>query len=321
MLTLYLYISAFFLDLIFGDPLRWPHPVRWIGRLITVVERVLRRYATSANALYVAGFILWLVVVGSSFALCWAALHFAYQWQPTLGALLELWLAYSVLATRSLNDAALSVMLPLVSNQLPLARAKLAEIVGRDTAELDPAAVSRATIETVAENCVDGVIAPLLYLFIGGAPLAIAYKAINTLDSMVGYRHAHYRQLGFVSAKMDDAANYLPARLGWLLLAGASGCVGGGVKSALKIGWRDRYQHASPNSAWSEAAVAGGLGIRLGGPSCYFGQWVDKPWLGEATREVQASDILTATRMMWVAASLALGLCVLASLLMRHLVN
>ncbi|MNE53163.1 cobalamin biosynthesis protein [compost metagenome] len=161
-------------------------------------------------------------------------------------------------------------------------------------------------VETVAENSVDGVIAPLFFLLIGGAPLAMAYKAVNTLDSMVGYKTPKYRAIGYVSARMDDFANWLPARLSWLLLSCAARLHGLDYRQALRIGWRDRYQHTSPNCAWSEATVAGALGVRLGGPNNYFGQRVVKPWIGEARREIELADIPRSTRLMMTASLLAL---------------
>ncbi|XAW88313.1 adenosylcobinamide-phosphate synthase CbiB [Vibrio sp. CDRSL-10 TSBA] len=188
------------------------------------------------------------------------------------------------------------------------ARIKLSYIVGRDTRSLDKDKITRATVETVAENTVDGIIAPLFYLFIGGVPLAMAYKAVNTLDSMVGYKNERYRELGCVSARIDDAANFIPARLTWLLFSGAAWLLKQDYKAAFIIGWRDRYQHKSPNCAWSEAAVAGALGIRLGGPNQYFGEWVNKPWIGDAQRAIEAEDIVRSISLMKAAAWIALAL-------------
>jgi adenosylcobinamide-phosphate synthase len=185
---------------------------------------------------------------------------------------------------------------------------KLSWIVGRDTSQLQPQQINRAVVETVAENTVDGIIAPLFFLLLGGAPLAMAYKAVNTLDSMVGYKHEKYRAIGMVSARLDDVANFLPARLSWLLLSlAAVVCREDGAR-ALRTGWRDRYQHSSPNCAWPEATVAGALGIRLGGPNDYFGQRVEKPWIGDAVRDIAVDDISRTIRLMWVASTLALAL-------------
>lgn len=163
-------------------------------------------------------------------------------------------------------------------------------------------------VETVAENTVDGIIAPLFFLLLGGAPLAMAYKAVNTLDSMVGYKHEKYRAIGMVSARLDDVANFIPARLSWLLISLAALLCGEAGGRALRIGWRDRYNHSSPNCGWSEAAVAGALGIRLGGPNDYFGQRVEKPWIGDATCDISVDDISRTIRLMWVSSTLALAL-------------
>jgi adenosylcobinamide-phosphate synthase len=187
-----------------------------------------------------------------------------------------------------------------------LSREKLSWIVGRETAQLQPEQINRAVVETVAENTVDGIIAPLFFLLLGGAPLAMAYKAVNTLDSMVGYKHEKYRAIGMVSARLDDVANCIPARLSWLLFSLAAWLCRYDGAGALRIGWRDRYQHSSPNCAWSEASVAGALGVRLGGPNDYFGQRVDKPWIGDAVRDISVEDIPRALRLMWVASTLAL---------------
>lgn len=184
---------------------------------------------------------------------------------------------FTVLAGRCLAQSARDVERPLRAGDLAESRSKLSWIVGRDTTQLQPQQINRAVVETVAENTVDGIIAPLFFLLLGGAPLAMAYKAVNTLDSMVGYKHEKYRAIGMVSARLDDVANFLPARLSWLLLSlAAVVCREDGAR-ALRTGWRDRYQHSSPNCAWPEATVAGALGIRLGGPNDYFGQRVEKP--------------------------------------------
>ncbi|MBV8041992.1 CobD/CbiB family cobalamin biosynthesis protein, partial [Pluralibacter sp.] len=164
----------------------------------------------------------------------------------------------------------------------------------------------------VAENTVDGIIAPLFFLLLGGAPLAMAYKAVNTLDSMVGYKHEKYRAIGMVSARLDDLANYIPARLSWLLLSVAAFLCRNDGSRALRVGWRDRYNHSSPNCAWAEATVAGALGIQLGGPNDYFGQRVEKPWIGDALRPIAVDDISRTIRLMWVASTLGLALFIVA---------
>jgi adenosylcobinamide-phosphate synthase len=306
MMTLILYITAFVADLLIGDPARWPHPVRLIGHSISNMEKSIRQIFKGAMWLYIAGGLLWLWVVVVSGLITWGILHLSYDIHWLLGAAVEVWLAFTVLATRCLKDCAYDVLVPLRAKNLSEARLKVSYIVGRDTTRLNEQQITRATVETVAENTVDGVIAPMFYLFIGGVPLAMAYKAINTLDSMVGYKNDRYLELGFVSAKMDDVANFIPARISWLLFTVSAWLIGCDAKSALSIGWRDRYQHKSPNSAWSEATMAGALGVQLGGPSQYFGQRVEKPWIGDAVRDIKPEDISLSTRLMYTASTIAL---------------
>ncbi|MDE1486322.1 adenosylcobinamide-phosphate synthase CbiB [Xenorhabdus bovienii] len=305
-MTVLLWFAAFVLDMKLGDPPHWPHPVRWMGRLINQAEHVIRGRCKTEADLKWGGVALWLVVVGSVWLMSYLVLWLAYGVAFWFGMLVEVWLIYTVLSGRSLGDAANAVYQPLKQGDLAASRQQLAQIVGRETSQLQPPQISRAAIETVAENSVDGVIAPLFFLMIGGAPLAMAYKAVNTLDSMVGYKTPRYRALGMFSARMDDVANGIPARLGWLLLALAAKWQGLDFRQALRIGWRDRYQHRSPNSGWPEATVAGALGIRLGGPSVYFNQRVEKPWIGDARREVTPEDIPQSVQMMRVASVMAL---------------
>ncbi|PHM74323.1 adenosylcobinamide-phosphate synthase CbiB [Xenorhabdus kozodoii] len=316
-MTVLLWFAAFLLDMKWGDPPHWPHPVRWIGRFINQTERLIRRISQTETGLKWGGVLLWLAVVGGVWLASFWVLRLAYAVAFWLGCLVEIWLIYTVLAGRGLGDAANAVYQALHQGDLDASREQLGNIVGRDTAQLQAPQISRAAIETVAENSVDGVIAPLFFLMLGGAPLAMAYKAINTLDSMVGYKTPRYRALGMFSARMDDVANWLPARLGWLLLALAAKWQGLDFRQALRIGWRDRYQHSSPNSGWPEAAMAGALGIRLGGASVYFNQRVEKPWMGDARREVTPDDIPLAVQIMMVASVMALLLFALLHSLIR----
>lgn len=311
-MTLLAWAVAWILDRLLGDPHHWPHPVRWIGALTALAQRIVRRYCRSEAALSIGGGLMWFCVVGTTFGVAWGLLHFANAIHPWLGWIVEVWMIFTVLAARSLDDAARDVELPLSEGNLEESRKKLAWIVGRDTSQLQMPQINRAVVETVAENTVDGVIAPLFFLLLGGAPLAMAYKAVNTLDSMVGYKHPKYRAIGMVSARMDDLANFIPARISWLLLSAAAWMCRNNAIDALRIGWRDRYNHSSPNCGWSEATVAGALGIRLGGPNEYFGQRMDKPWLGEASREIAVGDISATIQLMWVASTLALLLFALA---------
>ena len=305
-MTLLAWCLAWLIDFIIGDPPRWPHPVRWIGHLINVVQRAVRRLCHSDRALRIGGGVMWLLVVGLTYGVAWGVLRLAAWVHPWLGWGVEVWMIFTVLAGRCLARSAEDVARPLRDNNLTESRIKLSWIVGRDTSALQPEQINRAVVETVAENTVDGIIAPLFFLLLGGAPLAMAYKAVNTLDSMVGYKHEKYRAIGMVSARLDDAANFIPARLSWLLISIAAWLCRLDAARALRIGWRDRYNHSSPNCAWSEAAVAGALGIRLGGPNDYFGQRVEKPWIGDARRDIAIDDISRTIRLMWVASTLAL---------------
>ena len=307
-MTLLAWCLAWLIDFVIGDPPRWPHPVRWIGHLINVVQRAVRRLCHSDRALRIGGGVMWLLVVGLTYGVAWGVLRLAAWVHPWLGWGVEVWMIFTVLAGRCLARSAEDVARPLRDNNLAESRIKLSWIVGRDTSALQPEQINRAVVETVAENTVDGIIAPLFFLLLGGAPLAMAYKAVNTLDSMVGYKHEKYRAIGMVSARLDDVANFIPARLSWLLISLAALLCGEASGRALRIGWRDRYNHSSPNCGWSEAAVAGALGIRLGGPNDYFGQRVEKPWIGEATRDVSVDDISRTIRLMWVSSTLALAL-------------
>ena len=307
-MTLLAWCIAWLLDFFIGDPPNWPHPVRWIGNLISAVQRMIRRYCHSDMMLRIGGAVMWIVVVGLTWGVCWGVLTLAQSIHPWLGWGIEIWMIFTVLAGRCLADAARDVERPLRANNLAESREKLSWIVGRDTSQLQPQQINRAVVETVAENTVDGIIAPLFFLFLGGAPLAMAYKAVNTLDSMVGYKHEKYRAIGMVSARLDDVANFIPARLSWLLLGLAAFLCRKDGSRALHIGWRDRYNHSSPNCAWSEASVAGALGIRLGGPNDYFGERVEKPWIGDAQRDISVDDISQTIRLMWVASTLALAL-------------
>lgn len=307
-MTLLAWCVAWLLDVVIGDPPDWPHPVRWIGNLINVMQRIIRRYCHSDRALRIGGGVMWLVVVGLTWAVAWGVLWLAALIHPWLGWAVEVWIIFTVLAGRCLATAAQEVERPLREGNLAQSREKLSWIVGRDTSQLQPEQINRAVVETVAENTVDGIIAPLFFLLIGGAPLAMAYKAVNTLDSMVGYKHEKYRAIGMVSARLDDVANYIPARLSWLLLSAAAVLCRRDGSRALCVGWRDRYNHSSPNCAWAEASVAGALGVRLGGPNDYFGERVEKPWIGDARRTISVDDIPQTIRLMWVASTLALAL-------------
>ena len=249
-----------------------------------------------------------LVVTGLS---CWGAAKI----HPLLGLALQMFWCAQALAARDLVRESMNVYRELQRGDLPAARKAVARIVGRDTQNLTAEGVTKAAVETVAENASDGVIAPLLYMLIGGAPLALTYKAINTMDSMLGYKNERYLYFGRCAAKLDDAANWLPSRLAALLWVCAAALTGSSAAGAWRIWRRDRCNHASPNSAQTESACAGALGVQLAGPAYYFGEYYDKPTIGDALRPVEPKDILRADRMMYAESLLALVLGIALRLL------
>lgn len=296
-------LCGFLLDCLLGDPEKMPHPVIWMGKAISRLEKWLRRHLPQTpKGERTGGIILaFTLPVGTlliSGGLCWL-----FWWiHPLLGLALQILWCWQALAMRCLAKESRNVYRCLKTDGLEAGRNAVARIVGRDTAQLSEQGVIKATVETVAENFSDGVLAPLLYMLIGGAPLALAYKAINTMDSMVGYKNDKYLHFGRAAAKLDDVANYIPSRISALLWIVASPLAGGSLKNAWKIWRRDRRNHASPNSAQTESACAGSLGIQLAGPASYFGKRLEKPYIGDAVREIEPEDILRTNRIM-IAAS------------------
>ena len=321
---------AFALDSLIGDPQEWPHPVRLVGKQIELEEKLINTYllpeAERAGEAWpldqeqttqLAGAALTADVAFVSPRAVWLLLKTCKRIHPAISFAAESFLCYQLLAARSLRDESMKVHDALVADDLQQARANVAMIVGRDTDELDEEGVARAAVETVAENCSDGVVAPLLFMGIGGAPAAMAYKAINTLDSMVGYKNERYINLGRAAAKLDDAVNYIPARVSGVLMCAAAGLCKLDAKRAWKIFKRDRLKHSSPNAAHTEAACAGALGVQLGGRNRYFGKYVDKPTIGDNTRPVEAADISRANTLMYATAALGLGIASLLALARR----
>ena len=299
--------AGFLLDLIFGDP-RWLyHPVCLIGNLISVLEKGIRKIFPKTNAGELAGgFVETLLVCLFSFGIPGAILYILYGHFPLAGVILETFWCYQLLATRSLRDESMKVHDRLVNGTIEEARYAVSMIVGRDTQELTETGVTKAAVETVAENCSDGVIAPMIYMALGGAPLMFLYKGINTMDSMLGYKNDKYLYFGRCSAKLDDVANYLPARIsGWLMVAASFVC-GMDGKNAAKIYLRDRRNHASPNSAQTEAAMAGALDVQLAGNAYYFGKLYEKPTIGDPIRAVEPEDIRRSNRLMYGTAVLGI---------------
>jgi len=304
---------AFFLDMLLGDPGFLPHPVRLLGALIAFLDKRLfsgKKYTDLVSGIFIA-----LAVTLAAFFCTFYILKLVRLWFGAMGYMAA-WvlIAYTSISAKGLAVAAREVMGPLKKGDIVLARRMLSKVVGRDTGELGGHEVSRGAVETVAENTSDGVIAPLFYLAIGGPPLAMAYKAINTMDSMIGYRNERYNYLGRAAARLDDIANFIPARLTGLLYVASSFLLSGkGLYSwagAWKVLVRDRRKHSSPNSGYPEAAVAGALGVRLGGENSYFGRKSMKPFIGDPVNELTAARIGDAVRLMYVASMVGLAVSV-----------
>lgn len=309
-------IIGFGIDLVVGDPHGFPHPVVLIGKLIDALERGLRKMLPkTASGEKVAGALLWLVVVLVSSLFPALLLWFCHRVSPWLRLGVESIMCWQILATKSLRDESMKVYRALESGDIMKSRYAVSMIVGRDTAELDDAGVTRAAVETVAENTSDGIVAPLIFLAIGGAPLGFFYKAVNTMDSMLGYVEPPYKNIGLVPAKMDDVVNYIPARISALLMLAAGCLLRLDVKNGWKIFCRDRFNHASPNSAQTESVCAGLLGLRLAGDAWYHGVLHKKKYIGDALREIEHEDIPRAGRLLYVTALLALLLCSMIKLL------
>ncbi len=300
---------GFALDALLGDPKWFPHPVCAVGKLISCMEKLLRRlFPPRKGAMVFAGAVLWIVVCGVSFAVPFLVLRFLFRINFWLGFAANSILCWLIFARKSLSEAGQHVY-RAVKESVEEGRKAVAWYVGRDTAELTEEGVIKAAVETIAENLTDGVVSPLIYMLIGGAPLGMLYKAVNTLDSMVGYHNEKYEYLGKFSAKMDDIFNFIPARLSALCIIAGAGMLRLDNRSALRIYRRDRNLHKSPNAGQTESACAGALHIQLGGDASYFGKTVRKAAFGDPLRRVNRTDILATIDLMNAASVLALALC------------
>lgn len=311
---------GFILDLVFGDPQGLLHPVQIIGWFITAFKELTWKVLYGCNyqemkrqrkkrkkgAEKVFGFLIALIIVPSTYIVVWQIMNFAEMIHPIAKFVVEALLIYQIFATKSLKTESMKVYRKLKSGSFRGARRELSYLVGRDTQELDKEEVIKADVETIAENIADGVIAPMFFVALGGAPLGFAYKAANTLDSMLGYRNKEYQNIGFASAKFDDIWNFIPARLAALLMIIACAILRLDVANAWKIFRRDRYNHLSPNSAQTESVVAGALGLQLGGTHTYFGKVVKKPTIGDAKRRASVEDIRKTNNILYVTACINL---------------
>lgn len=306
------FVCGFVLDLVFGDPHALPHPIRLIGTLISGLEKkLLKLQMRDEKKEFYKGILLVVLVLFSTGAVAALVLVVAYWLHPVAGIVVESVMTYQILATKCLKDESMKVYQSLNEQGLEAGRVAVSMIVGRDTNVLDETGVVKAAVETVAENTSDGVIAPMLYTALGGPVLGFVYKAVNTMDSMVGYKNDKYLYFGRAAAKLDDVINFIPARISAYLMIAAA-YIGGKAfdgKQAYHIYKRDRRNHASPNSAQTESVCAGALGIQLAGDASYFGKVVKKPYIGDAHRVVEREDIVRVNRLMYVTAVISEVLC------------
>lgn len=303
-------VIGFCIDLVVGDPHSIPHPVIGIGKQISFFEKILRHlFPKNVAGENIAGGVLWLLVVTISTAVPALVLWLCHWINPWLRLTVESIMCWQVLATKSLRDESMRVYHALKTEDLEKARYAVSMIVGRDTQRLDSAGITRAAVETVAENTSDGIVAPLLFTAIGGAPLGFFYKAVNTMDSMLGYIEPPYKNIGLVPAKMDDVVNFIPARLSAFLMLAAGAVLRLDVKNGWKIFRRDRFNHASPNSAQTESVCAGLLGLQLAGDAWYHGVLHKKKYIGDPVRAVAHEDIPRTCHLLYVTAVLTLLLC------------
>lgn len=296
------------MDLIIGDPQGYPHPIRLIGKLIEYVEKLLRKKCKSRKCELIAGALLWVTVVFLSFIIPFLILYTAAKINLTLYIVVESIMCYYILAVKSLKDESMKVYHALKNNSITEAKYYLSFIVGRDVERLSSSHITKAAVETVAENTADGVIAPMIFIMIGGAPLGFLYKGVNTLDSMVGYKNEKYINMGKISAIADDVFNFIPARIAAILMILSSYILKMDYRNAYKIYQRDRYNHKSPNSAQTESVCAGALNLMLGGNSYYGKILVEKPTIGDSNKEAEAEDIIRANKLMYVTSILCLAL-------------
>ena len=327
--------AGFALDAVLGDPHGWPHPVKLIGKQIDFEEGLVRKHVLDeideagdawpldrVQTEKLAGGALAADVALAAPLASAGILALCSKIHPVCGLVAESVLCYQLIAAKSLRDESMKVHDALAAGDVEGARHAVSMIVGRDTDSLDEEGIARAAVETVAENVSDGVVAPLLFMSIGGAPAAAFYKAVNTMDSMIGYKNERYENLGWAAAKLDDVVNLVPARVSGALMCAAAQITGLDARGAWHVFKRDRLNHSSPNSAHTEAACAGALGVQLGGGNWYFGKYIEKPTIGDDKRPIQTDDIRKANNLMYATAALGLGAAACVSLarafLFRH---
>ena len=312
----YIIIIAFILDCVIGDPQNPFHPIRIIGNGIALGVNAYRKTGAKTPAVqFIMGAALSAAIIGLSYIFTWAVIRSFYSLNDWTGVLVEAVICYFLIAPKALRDESMKVYHSLTAGDIMSARKNLSYIVGRDTEGLGAAEIVNAAVETVSENLSDGVIAPLIFIFLGGAPLGMAYKAVNTLDSLIGYRNDEFEFFGKFAARLDDLANLIPSRISaWLMILG-SFFINADTKGAIRIYIRDRRNHKSPNSAQTESVCAGALGLRLGGDSCYKGALIHKPTIGDGANDPAPKHIIDANRLMYAASIIAVILLTTGSIL------
>ncbi|MBE9541190.1 MAG: cobalamin biosynthesis protein CobD [Proteobacteria bacterium] len=305
-MTSIIFLGAYIADIIIGDPHRFPHPVVIIGKFVRFLEGGMVGFIDKKKA----GIILWFTVVIPVYFITLGIVEGCFFINSLFGAMITILLASLTLATKSLYDESKTVLNALNRGNMEEARKRLSMIVGRDTKDLNGEEILRAVIETISENLSDGIVAPMFYLALGGLPLAMAYKAVNTLDSMVGYKNDRYTDIGWFSAKMDDVANLIPARLTGLIIVAVSFILRLNWRDSWRIMRRDGQNHSSPNSGVPEAAAAGAMNIQLGGKIQYFGKISHKPTIGNRIKEIDKDDVKKAWVIMFASSLLMAFVCI-----------
>ncbi len=316
---IYLIIAAVILDFMIGDPRNFPHPVVIIGKVISFGEKLIRKIFKGKTGQRIGGIFLVIFVVGGTYLITHIIVSVSYRIHPYISILLQIIILYMTVSIKSLKQHSDAVSKPLKNGDLEQAREKLGMIVGRDTDKLNEKEITRGVVETVAENTVDGIVSPLFYAFIGGAPLALAYKAVNTLDSMVGYKEERFLYLGWASARFDDFANYIPARLAGILFLIPAIFSSQGIKASFQTIIRDAKKHPSPNGGITEAAVAGALGVKLGGTNYYFGKPSYRAEIGNEIVVLNTEHINAVLKLMYSVTFLFIALGLFVTIISQYI--
>lgn len=308
-------VLALIIDYIFGDPYNYPHPVKYIGKLISFLDNNMRKFFKSKKGLRFAGFLTVIITVLASFFAVWGVSHILNKIHPLLSFVFEVIIIWNCIALRCLEKEVMKIYYSLKDRDIEKARKEISYLVSRDTEQLDEKGIVKATVETASENITDGIISPIIYIMIGGAPLGIAYKAINTLDSMIGYKNEKYMDFGFFGAKLDDVANFIPARISGFAMVLFAFMTGKDYKNGFRIMMRDNKKSKSPNAGWTESVIAGVMGVELCGATSYFGKTVYKDTIGDNIKDINYENIKTTVDFMYGATVVVVTLGIIIAFL------